>query len=99
MLPRISTRYVRNVCNVFGENDGFQAVLVKLLATFTKSAYFYEILHSHILIWQSLLFKSSLSQIIEAMDHAVNKDDVQHIIIDNLQFMMPVASNQVGYYF
>jgi len=29
------------------------------------------------------------------MDHAVNKDDVQHIIIDNLQFMMPVASNQV----
>jgi twinkle protein len=30
---------------------------------------------------------SHLLQIIAAMDHAVYRDDIQHIIIDNLQFM------------
>jgi twinkle protein len=32
---------------------------------------------------------SDMSQVLEAMDFAVYRDDVQHIIIDNLQFMMP----------
>lgn len=32
---------------------------------------------------------TELSQIIDAMDFAVYRDDVQHIIIDNLQFMIP----------
>ena len=32
---------------------------------------------------------SDLGQVLEAMDFAVYRDDVQHIIIDNLQFMMP----------
>ena len=32
-----------------------------------------------------------MSQVLEAMDFAVYRDDVQHIIIDNLQFMMPRA--------
>lgn len=35
---------------------------------------------------------TDLSQVLEAMDFAVYRDDVQHIIIDNLQFMMPRAS-------
>eukprot|EP00605_Chrysophyceae_sp_TOSAG23-4_P002537 GSChrysophyteH1.ASY1.ANO1.2802.1 assembled CDS len=32
---------------------------------------------------------TDLGQVLEAMDFAVYRDDVQHIIIDNLQFMMP----------
>jgi twinkle protein len=32
---------------------------------------------------------SDLGQVLDAMDFAVYRDDVQHIIIDNLQFMMP----------
>lgn len=34
---------------------------------------------------------TDMSQVLEAMDFAVYRDDVQHIIIDNLQFMMPRA--------
>lgn len=32
---------------------------------------------------------SDIDQIIEVMDHAVYQDDINHIIIDNLQFMSP----------
>lgn len=32
---------------------------------------------------------SNIDQIMTAMDSAVFQDDLQHIIIDNLQFMMP----------
>lgn len=32
---------------------------------------------------------TDMSQVLEAMDFAVYRDDVRHIIIDNLQFMMP----------
>jgi hypothetical protein len=35
-------------------------------------------------------------QIIAAMDHAVYRDDIQHIIIDNLQFMMPKTQRGSG---
>jgi len=32
---------------------------------------------------------SSLGDVLDAMDYAVYKHDIQHIILDNLQFMMP----------
>jgi twinkle protein len=39
---------------------------------------------------------SNIDQIIDAMDFAVYRDDIQHIILDNLQFLMPRDSSRRG---
>ncbi len=36
---------------------------------------------------------TAIEQVLETMEYAVDKDDIQHIIIDNLQFMMPRLTN------
>jgi len=41
---------------------------------------------------------SDLEDVIEAMDFAVYQHDVEHIIIDNLQFMMPRSGSQRATY-
>ena len=41
---------------------------------------------------------SDLEDVIEAMDFAVYQHDVEHIIIDNLQFMMPRSGSQRAAY-
>lgn len=33
-----------------------------------------------------------IDTVLETMEYAVDKDDIQHIIIDNLQFMLPRTS-------
>lgn len=38
---------------------------------------------------------SSLIDVLDAMDYAVYKYDIQHIILDNLQFMMPSAKSEL----
>ena len=39
---------------------------------------------------------TQLSQVLEVMDHAVYSDDVTHIILDNLQFMLSGQANGIG---
>lgn len=39
---------------------------------------------------------TDLSEVLSAMEFAVYRDDVQHIILDNLQFMMPRDASYKG---
>ncbi len=44
---------------------------------------------SHLISFSCFVCSCHCIQILDAMEYAVYKDDIQHIIIDNLQFMMP----------
>lgn len=39
---------------------------------------------------------TELDKVLEVMEHSVYRDDTQHIILDNLQFMMPRESSKLS---